>query len=207
MRLGDGDDLARLGCDDGSRRGAGGLRRDRDGLRGCGLTPVSRCGLEATTVGSGGGAGAAAWTGGGGGARRGCRLRGRAAEAERAPAEESARVQGRRGAVRAGGAGARGRGRRLRDGVTSGPAVGSWPTPDELGVWPGSTACGWFGLSTAFGSPSCASAAAGDDAATTAASVTASGRRNLSVARAKAARLGGRSGRRASGTRGPDYQR
>jgi hypothetical protein len=79
--------------------------------------------------------------------------------------------------------------------------------PEDPGVWPGSTACGWFALSTAFGSLSCASAAAGDDAATTAASVTANGRRNLSVALAKAARLGGSGGRRASGTRGPDYQR
>jgi hypothetical protein len=78
---------------------------------------------------------------------------------------------------------------------------------EEVGVWPGSTACGGCGLSTASGSLSWASAAAGDDAATPAASVSASGRRTLSVARAKAARLGGGAGLRASGTPGPDYQR
>jgi hypothetical protein len=157
---------------------------------------VSRCGLEATTVGSGGGAGAAAWTGGGGGgAGAGTGSGGGGGGGAGAGGGAGGGVGGG-GADGAGGAG-----------VTSGPAVVSWLAPVDPCVGVGRTACGAPpSLTFDAGSPA-AKAAAGDEAATSVASVTASGRRNRSVARAKAARLGGGSGRRASGTLEPVYQR
>ena len=205
VRSGDGDDLARLGRDDRSRLRGG--RRLRCHRHGRGLRLDAGVALRL-----GGDDGRLRRRGGRGGLDRGRRRRGwrrrggrgrrRAPEAGGAGAGAGAGVGA--GARRRGGGRWRGGWRRRRPRRR---AVGIRLAPDEPGVWRGSIACGWSALSTAFGSLSCASAAAGDEAATTAASVTASGRRNLSVARAKAARLGGRSGRRASGTLEPDYQR